>query len=476
MPTIWEALVPILFLIGALILNFSLFGDAGLDGSIQTILILATAITGLVGARLGIKWDQMIEGMVNTISSAMPSILILLFIGALSGTWLISGIVPSMIYYGLKILNPTIFLFASCIICAIVSVASGSSWSTVGTVGIALLGIGTTLGFEQGMVAGAIISGAYFGDKISPLSETTNLAPAVAGTDLISHIRYMLFTTVPTISITLVIFIILGFTAHDGSGTVNVDSVMVALENKFNLNPILFIVPVGVFFMIAKRVPAIPALLVGAISAAILAIFFQPEAIREVAGHELSFGLASLKAVMMAGFGSISLTTENEIVNELLSSGGMAGMLNTIWLILTAMCFGGMMEATGLLHKLTSTIMRAIKTDASLVGCTGFSSIFINFATSDQYLSVVLPGKMYQEAFEERGLDPVNLSRTLEDCGTVTSPLIPWNSCSVYHSTVLSVNPMAFIGYCFFNLISPIMTMIFIIFNIKIKRLKKELA
>lgn len=476
LPSLFESLIPIVFLIFALGINVLVFGDDGLSGSNQIILILASAVACLIaGFRLRMSWAKMLKGMVVSIQEAMPSMIILLMIGALSGTWLLSGIVPAMIYYGLKVLNPTVFLFAACIVCAIVSVATGSSWSTVATIGIALLGIGKALGLSEGVVAGAIISGAYFGDKMSPLSDTTNLAPAVAGTDLFTHIRYMFYTTVPSISIALLIFLALGFSGTDAANPQEVEAVLGAIENSFNLNPLLFLVPALVILMIARKVPPLPALLVGALLGAIFAVIFQPKAIAQVANAQGSYPFIAYLAGMKALYGDIAIVTDHKMVNDLLSSGGMAGMLNTVWLILVAMMFGGIMEASGMLRKVTHTIVKHFaKSDGSLIASTAATCGFINLTTSDQYLSIVVPGRMYAESFKERNLAPENLSRTLEDSATVTSVLIPWNTCGATQAGVLGVSTMTYMPYCFFNIISPIMTITFGFLRIKIRKIHQK--
>lgn len=473
-PTLLESLIPILFLIVALTINVIVFGDDGLSGSNQIILVLSTAIVSLVALRLGMPWRKIRQGMVDSVSAAMSSIMILLMIGALSGTWLLSGIVPAMIYYGLQILNPTIFLFAACIVCAVISIATGSSWSTIATIGVALLGIGQALGLSEGVIAGAIISGAYFGDKMSPLSDTTNLAPAVAGTDLFTHIRYMAYTTIPSISIALILFLILGFTEEGGSDPQDVQAVLTAIEASFNINPLLFIVPVVVIIMIVKKISALPALLVGALLGGVFAIIFQPQIIEQISGETANYTLASYIASMKAMYGDIAIVTENSMVNDLLSSGGMAGMLNTIWLILVAMMFGGAMEASGMLHTITGKIISIFaKSDASLIASTAVTCGFFNVTASDQYLAIVIPGKMYAETFKDRELAPENLSRTLEDSATVTSVLVPWNTCGATQAGVLGVATGTYLPYCFFNIISPFMTIIFGFLNIKIRKLRE---
>ena len=468
-----QALIPIVFLISFLIFNVLYFGDHTLDGANQVALILSAAIAGGIAVYLGNSWSYIRSRIVKSISSAMPSILILLLIGALAGTWMISGVVPAMIYYGLKIFHPSIFLVASVVISAIVSLATGSSWSTIATIGIALIGIGKTLGLGEGIIAGAVISGAYFGDKMSPLSDTTNLAPAMAGTDLFTHIRYMTITTVPSISITLVIFLILGFTYDFGATTADVSSVLNAIDNRFNINGWLFLVPAFLITIIVLKIPPLPSILAGSLAGGAFAIIFQPHLLYEVAGTGLSFFKASYIAVMQAIFGVFTITTENAIVNELLSSTGMAGMLNTIWLIISAMIFGGTMESAGLLVKITSSVIKWAKSTGSLVATTIASSIFFNITASDQYIAIVVPGRMFAETYRKRGLKPEVLSRTLEDGGTITSVLIPWNTCGATQSRVLGVPTLSYLPFAFFNIINPFMAIFIASINYKIRRFKE---
>ncbi|WP_421876274.1 Na+/H+ antiporter NhaC [Marinoscillum sp.] len=471
-PTLLEAFIPVIFLIILLSINVGIFGDDALAGSNQIVLILSAAVAALVASRLGFQWDELQDGIVKSISSAMTSLLILLLIGSLAGTWLLSGIVPAMIYYGLQILNPSIFLFAACIVCSIVSVATGSSWTTAATVGIALIGIGKALGISEGMIAGAILSGAYFGDKMSPLSDTTNLAPAMAGTDLFTHIRYMAITTVPSISITLIIFLILGFTSGTSATVVNTEEILFAISDKFHISGWLFIVPIAVVVMIVRKVPAIPALLAGTLLGALFALIFQPDLVAGIGGSATPSGM--FRGIMTSLYGDISITTSNEMVNELLSSGGMAGMLGTIWLILSAMIFGGVMESSGMLKRIAKAILSLVNSTGSLIASTVFTCGFFNVTASDQYLAIVVPGRMYADIYKRKGLAPENLSRTLEDSGTVTSVLIPWNTCGAYHSKVLGVATGDYLMYCFFNLISPLMTMTVGFLGFKIKKLVTE--
>ena len=375
-----------------------------------------------------------------------------------------------MIYYGLKILNPDFFLFASCIICAIVSLASGSSWSTIATVGIALIGIGKVMGISEGLVAGSIISGAYFGDKMSPLSDTTNLAAAMSSSNLFSHIKYMMYTTIPSFIIAIVIFFFLGFNIET-STTQNINDLLFALESKININYYLFIVPMVVVILIIKKTPAIPALFVGVLLGALFAIIFQPQLIQEI-NENNSLDIKSYYKVIITAISSeIQITTENNLMNNLLNSNGMKGMLSTVWLVICAMSFGGAMQATKLLKRISDPIIKYAKSTGSLIATTSGTCLFFNLTTADQYLSIVVPGKMFENSFKKRELAPENLSRTLEDSGTVTSVLIPWNTCGAAQSAVLGVATLTYMPFCFFNLISPVMTIIYGYFKIKIKKI-----
>ena len=468
-PKVLDALIPLVFLITLLVISIQVFGTDGLSGSSQIVLILSATVAGSIAVfRLGFSWETLQEGIVKSISSAMSSILILFLIGALAGTWLLSGIVPAMIYYGLLVLSPAIFLLAACVISGIVSVATGSSWTTVATVGVALLGIGKALGFEEGIIAGAIISGAYFGDKMSPLSDTTNLAPAMAGTDLFTHIRHMAKTTIPTMAITLILFFIIGLNYETAGNVGDVQVISNVISSTFTITPWLFVVPLIVIIMIVKRVPALPALLVGALLGGVFALIFQPDIIARVVGEEGTFSYIGFKGVMMALFGKISVVTENALVNELLATRGMAGMLNTIWLIVCAMVFGGIMEESGMLKVLAEAIIRKVHKVGSLIAATAATCVFFNITTSDQYLAILVPGRMYADVYKKRGLKPENLSRTLEDSATVTSVLVPWNTCGATQASVLGVATLAYAPYCFFNIISPIMTILYGYLNIGI--------
>jgi NhaC family Na+:H+ antiporter len=467
---IWQALFPVFALIAMLAYNVSVFGDDALSGSNQFILLLGGAVAAFVGFKNKVSYKTMIEEVAENIKSTADAILILLMVGALAGTWLISGVIPAMIYYGLQVLNPTIFLAACLIICAVISIATGSSWTTSATVGIALIGIGEALGISIGMTAGAVLSGAYFGDKMSPMSDTTNLAPAMAGTDLFTHIKYMSYTTVPTIVVTLIIFIILGFT-QNAIGEADTNALLIDVKKAFNISPWLFLVPIIVIALIVKKTPPLAALLAGTILGGIFALIFQPEVVAQIAGvKELGFKSA-YKGILQAITVKTAIATKNIALVDLFTAGGMAKMLGTIWLILCAMVFGGIMDAIGALARISSFMLNLFDSIFGLFASTVFTCIGLNFTASDQYLAIVVPGKMYAKAYKDKGLAPENLSRTLEDSGTVTSVLIPWNSCGAYHSGVLGVSVFEYAIYAIFNWLSPFMTLLFAALNIRIKQL-----
>lgn len=470
--SLFSALTPIIGLIILLTINVTVYGSASLDGANQLALLLAAGLAAVLGIKNGIKWPTILDGVSKSISTTTPAILILLLIGALAGTWLISGVVPGMIYYGLTLLNPQYFLIASCLICAVVSLASGSSWSTIATVGIALLGIGNALEISEGLVAGAIISGAYFGDKMSPLSDTTNLAPAMAGTQLFTHIRYMMYTTIPSFLITIVLFFIIGLNFSNHQNTENVSNLLNAIDSLFYISPWLFLVPISVLLLIIKKVPALPSLLIGTLLGGLFAIIFQPNLINDISGIYDNNLKSSYIAVFNAMGNEVNIESSNSIINDLLSTGGMFGMLNTIWLIMCAMCFGGVMETTGALHKISSSIIEYANSTSSIIASTASTCLFFNLTASDQYLSIVVTGRMYADSYKEKDLAPENLSRTLEDTGTVTSVLVPWNTCGATQSAILGVATMSYLPYCFFNLLSPLMTILFAIFKVKIRKIK----
>ena len=518
---LWMAIVPIIVLIALLGANVYLYGEDSSYGPNQIALLMAAATAALVGMAIGVPFAKVVEGIKSSISSSVIAMLILLLIGALTGTWMMSGVVPAMIYYGLDVLSPEYFLVASAIICAVVSVVTGSSWSTVATVGVALLGIGNALGIHDGLIAGSVVSGAYFGDKISPLSDTTNLAAAMAEADLITHIKYMLWTTVPSFLIAIGIFLYLGANLELSDLITDHSALKEQIAARFNLNPVIFIVPLLVLVLVIMRTDAVVTLFVGALAGGVVAIAFQPSVVSSVSGwpiDEQTEQVADTEEVMpsywqrsyVALVNSMALETnlvgddevagmksrkselteslksdpENEPLNaelkqvdaglsaaKLLKGKGMAGMLNTVWLIITAMCFGGVMEACGLLQRITRSLVGFASSDGSLVATTAGSCIFVNVTAADQYLSIVVPGRMFRSTFAQRGLAPENLSRTLEDSGTVTSVLIPWNTCGAAQQAVLGVSVFAFAPYCFFNYISPLMTLLFAFVGIRIARL-----
>lgn len=472
--SIYTALVPVFALILMLFYNvFFVFGDDALNGSNQFILILGAAVAAIVGFLNHTSYKIMLEEVSENLKSTSGALLILLMVGALSGTWLVSGIIPTMIYYGLQLLNPTFFLVASVLICAIISIATGSSWTTSATVGIALIGIGDTLGISLGMTAGAVLSGAYFGDKMSPLSDTTNLAPTMAGGELFAHIKYMSITTIPTILVTLLAFVIIGFSIET-TGSPDVSDKLAAIDDAFNISPWLFVVPVIVIFLIVKKTPPLIALLAGTLLAGVAAIIAQPEIVLNVAGETELTANSAYKGVMNAITTDSAVVTKSKELNDLFTSGGMNGMLGTIWLIICAMVFGGVMDAIGALSRISGALLSLASSVFGLFASTVASCLALNVTASDQYLAIVVPGKMFKKAYEDKGLAPENLSRTLEDSGTVTSVLIPWNTCGAYQSGVLGVGVGEYFVYAIFNWLSPFTTLLFAALNIKIKQLIKK--
>jgi len=464
------ALLPILVLILALGFNVLwVYGDDALSGSSQMIIILVAGFAAMIGLMRGVSWKSQQASIVATISSAMPSILILLLVGALASIWLLSGTVPLLVYYGVKMLNPTIFLVACCIACAITSLVSGSSWSTAATIGVAMVGIGRALGIPDGLIGGAIISGSYFGDKISPLSDTTNLAAAVTETPLFDHIRYLLLTTGPSIVISLILFIVIGLNLDTSEATVDASIVLNAIDERFNVSLWLLLPPIATLTLIIKKVDAIPALFVGIIVGAVCALIFQQELLSELLSDQ-EFPL--YRVIMGTLFTGVDIVTSNTQLNDLFSARGMEGMLGTVWLILAAMTFGGVMEASGMIARIMESVKSMANGFFSLIACTTGTCIVINISTSDQYIAVALPGRMYTGLYKEMGYSSENLSRTLEDTGTVTSVLVPWNTCGAYHAAVLGIGTFTYLPFAFFNILSPFMTLFFAWFLIKIKRIQ----
>lgn len=467
--------IPFLVLIALITCCVAVFGNATLDGASQVSLLAASAVSVLVGKLTKrLEWGRLEQEITNKVASCTPAIIILLLIGVISGTWMVSGIVPTMIYYGIQILRPEWFLVSSSLLCAIVSLLIGSSWTTVATIGVALMGIGKAHGFDDGWIAGSIITGAYFGDKLSPLSDTTVLASSVSGTPLFTHIRYMMNTTVPSFLISLLIFLIAGLTVEVTHG-VNVLQFMDALQQSFVISPWLLLVPVATGVMIARRWPSMVVLFLAVLLAAIVALIVQPHLIRSIAiadGVSIHDSLLPYKGIMQVCYGSTNIETGSAMLNQLVSTNGMAGMMPTVWLIICAQTFGGALTATGQVHDIINIILRFVRGTTSLVASTVCTSIFFNIGMADQYLSIMLSSSMFRETYEKRGYEPRLLSRSCEDGATVTSVLVPWNTCGLTQSTVLGVSTLTYLPYCFFNILSPISSIVVAALGWKIYRRK----
>ncbi len=465
----WSSLIPVVLLM--ILLAYNIFFVEGQEWmgayTNQFILLIGGGIAAIMGIYNKVPLKIMFIEIGENLKSVFIPIMILLLVGALAGTWLISGIIPAMVYYGLQVLNPLIFLPACVVIAAIISISTGSSWTTSATVGIALIGIGGALGISLGMVAGAVISGAYFGDKMSPLSDTTNLAPAMAGTDLFTHIRYMSLTTGPTIIITIIVFSVISLNIET-TGNTDISSLLISIRETFDITPWLFCVPLAVIALILRKTKPLIALGVGVCLAAIFAAIFQPKILENIAS-------SNFYAIINSIFTDTQILTSNEKLNDLFTAGGMKGMLWTIYLIICAMVFGGTMDAIGALSKITQVLLSLASSIFGLFASTVISCLGLNTIASDQYLAIVIPGKMFKKAFKNRGLAPENLSRTLEDSGTVTSVLIPWNTCGAYQSGVLGVSVADYFLYAIFNWLSPFTTLLFAALNIKIRQLKNHL-
>lgn len=461
-PSLLWSSVPILVLIALLSSAVALFGDGAASGASPIALLLAASVGILIGTMHGHAWHDIEKGIVHGISLALGAVIILLTVGALIGSWILAGTVPTMIYYGLMLLAPSIFLPSACLLCCFVSLATGSSWTTAGTVGVALIGIAVAQGINPGLAAGAVISGAYFGDKMSPLSDTTNLAPAVAGTELFTHIRHMVWTTVPSLAIALILYIVLGFTVTPPQDTAQVKAILDALAGTFAIGPHLLIPVAVVLTLVVGKMPAFPALLIGSLTGCLFAVTFQPQVVTAYAASpDLPAWIALVKGAWMSLFDGFKLESPNAALNELLSRGGMANMLNTVWLILMAMTFGAVMETTGMLQQIAGGILGMVRGTGTLITATLATAFGMNVVASDQYMAIVLPGRMFRAEFARRGLHPKNLSRALEDAGTLTSPLVPWNTCGAFMATTLGVATFAYAPYAFFNLINPIVSAIY---------------
>ncbi|NWO02799.1 MAG: Na+/H+ antiporter NhaC [Idiomarinaceae bacterium] len=457
-PSLLQALIPLLALIAMLSSSVYLFGEDSSYGPNQIALLVAAGIAVIIGFKNGFSWQQIEEGITEGISVALGAMLIILAVGSLIGTWLLSGTVPTLIYFGLELLNPSLFYAASCIICGVVALSIGSSWTTAATIGVALMGVASGMGLEPAIAAGAIISGAYFGDKMSPLSDTTNLAPAVSGTELFAHIRYMGYTAGPAFVISVLLFLILGLNADTNVSLQRLELMQEQLNATFNVGWEMLVPLAVLLYLAATRKPALPTVFFGALLGGVWALIFQPEMVSQIAGEE--GWVPALKVVWLALSDGVTVSTGSANLDSLLSGGGMSSMLNTVWLILSAMTFGAIMEKVGLLERFIRGMLKSAKSVGSLVTGTIFTCFGANVLTADQYMAIVLPGRMFKEEYERRNLDPRVLSRTLEDSGTITSALIPWNTCGAYMFSVLAVSPFEYGIYAFFNYLTPLIAII----------------
>ena len=470
-----ESLIPIMSLVFMLGFSVFFFGSDSSYGPNQIALIIGAAIASLVAIKIGHTWSNILESMVASISTAMGALLIFLCVGALIGTWLISGTVPTLIFYGLELLNPKIFYPAACLICAIAALATGSSWTVAGTLGVALIAVSIGLNLSPAIAAGAIISGAYFGDKMSPLSDTTNLAPAVTGTDLFAHIKHMVWTTTPSFLLALVIFMILGFGVDSDIEDSTITLLTETLDATFNITLLALLPLLVVFLMAIRKIPALPTILFGALLGGVMAFFLQPEAVMIFAdSNDLSPTLSLIKGIWLALATGYTSATGIPEIDSLLSRGGMQSMLNTMWLVISAMSFGAVLEHAGMLKTIISSSLKAAKSTGSLITTVILSCISINIVCADQYISIVLAGKMFKAEFKKRNLDPKNLSRVIEDSGTLTSPLVPWNTCGAYMAATLGVPTFTYLPYVFFNLINPVISMIYGFTGFTIEKLDKK--
>lgn len=478
-PSWCVSLIPFIFLVAVLVVVIKVFGASTLEGGSQVALLFATGVTVAISMIFyKIPWKDFEEGILDNIRAVGTSILILLLIGAVAGSWMVSGVVPTMIYYGMKVIFPEIFLFAACVISALISVMTGSSWTTIATVGVALVGIGTAQGYDPGWTAGAIISGAYFGDKVSPLSDTTVLASSSAGTSLFRHIKFMMVTTIPSFVIALIVFLAVSL-CHEVPSSVQTADFAADLKNTYNISPLLLLVPVFTGFLIVKKVPAMLTLFVGAVIAGVVAVCVQPHIIGAVATgndphmiNSISF-IEGFKGTFISYYGATAIETGNQALNELVATRGMTGMMNTIFLIIAAVAFGGALVGSGMLQSLTDKLTQFIRRRVSMVSSTVVTGIFANMITGDQYLSIILTSSLYKKLYQQKGYEATLLSRSVEDSATVVSVLIPWNSCGMTQATVLKVSTMTYLPYCLFNLISPLMSIIIAAIGYKIVKKSK---
>ncbi len=475
-PSWWVSLIPFVFLIAVLVVVIKVFGADALEGGSQVALIMAAGVAVAISMIFyKVPWQEFEDGILDNIRAVGPSILILLFIGAVAGSWMVSGVVPTMIYYGMKVIFPSVFLFASCGICALISIMTGSSWTTIATVGVALIGIGTAQGYEPGWIAGAIVSGAYFGDKVSPLSDTTVLASSSAETPLFTHIKYMMVTTVPSFVIAMVVFLVVSL-MHEVPSAVETADFSNDLLNTYNISSWLLLVPLFTGILIARKVPAMLTLFIASVVAGVFALIFQPHIVGAIASGMAPDRDATLtffdgfKGLFISYYGSTAIDTGNVALNDLVSTRGMAGMMNTIFLIIAAVAFGGALVGSGMLQSLTEMLTKFIRRRVTMVASTVGTGVFTNMITGDQYLSIILTSSLYKKLYKEKGYEPQLLSRSVEDSATVTSVLIPWNSCGMTQATVLKVATIQYLPYCLFNLISPVMSILIAAIGYKIAR------
>ncbi|NCB19546.1 MAG: Na+/H+ antiporter NhaC [Bacteroidia bacterium] len=472
-PNLIISLTPVVVLIAIIFAGVRMFGEDVTSGPSQIALIFTAVLASIISiSYLKVPWEKLEAGMMDHLTKTGPAVFILLMIGALTGSWMISGVVPAMIYYGLKIISPSVFLLVAFLLSGMVSVMAGSSWTTIGTIGVAMLSAGQILGFPAPWLAGAIISGAYFGDKISPLSDTTNLSASVAGVDLYEHLKYMLITTIPGFVLSVIFFTIVGFVLPVNN-SLNVDQQLDMISSTFNISPWLLLVPVFTIGMIVKKVSPFITLFSSALLGAVVACLFQPQICEQISPDNMSKGATFLYSSLKMLSSEVTIETGDAMLNNLTSTSGMSGMLNTVWIILCVVTFGGVMEASGMIQTITEKMMSLMRNTVSLVGSTVGTTIFFNMTLSDQYMAILLPGKMFSETYRKLGYEPRLLSRTLQDSATVTSVLVPWNTCGVVQASVLNVATLAYLPYCFFNLITPVITIIVAATGYKIKRLKK---
>ena len=469
--SVWMALIPIVVLVSMLALVIKVFGTDAIEGGSQVSLLVASSVAALISIVVcRCKWSTLEKAITENIKTSASAIIILLLIGAVASTWMMSGVVPTLMYYGLQIIHPKIFLAVACLICAIVAVVTGSSWTTIATIGVALMGVGEAQGFSEGWIAGAIISGAYFGDKVSALSDTTVLASSTVRVPLFEHIKYMTITTIPSFTIALIVFAIVSLT-YTSDSVIQVEELSNVLSSSFNLSAWLLIVPIVTLALIAKRLPALVTLFLSVVMACVAMVIFQPEIIQSVGGEG---DFANFRALMKICSVSTSVDTGNAMINDLIATSGMQGMLDTIWLVLCAMCFGGVMSGSGMLSAITRLFAKFAYRTASVVASTLSTGVFANLLTADQYISIIITGETFRELYAKRGLEGRLLSRSVEDSATVISVLIPWNSCGMTQSTVLGVATITYLPYCLFNLISPLMSLLVAIIGYKIVRKPEE--